>query len=153
MQRQKPDDPLADPLADRVATFFERQIAWYGCVLDDLAAVDPQIDDQGLDAIEARRSVYSQDIAEQERQIKALLAEWKDAPKPPAADLQRIRVLARRAEECAARAAGALQQASAGAGARADEVRRNLQNLQRGRRAFSGYRQFQLDTGLLDEKA
>jgi len=158
VQRQKPDKTLADPLADRVASFFERQIAWYGCVLDDLASAESQLDEKGLDALEARRSVYDRDIAEQERQIKALLAEWQDALKtaalkPPAADLQRIRALARRAEECAAEAAGAFERVARGAGGRAEEVRRNLQNLQEVRRAFSGYRQLQLDTGLLDEKA
>ncbi|HUW62449.1 MAG TPA: hypothetical protein VMZ06_15700 [Candidatus Bathyarchaeia archaeon] len=149
VQRQKPDKTLAD----RVASFFERQIAWCGCVLDDLASVEAQLDEKGLDALEARRSVYDRDIAEQEKQLNALLAEWQDAPKPPAPELQRIRALARTAEECAARAAGELQRASAGTGAQAEEVRRNLQNLQNGRRAFSGYRQLQLDTGLLDEKA
>lgn len=149
MQRQKPDETLAD----RVASFFERQIAWYGCVAEDLASVEPQLDEQRLDALEARRSAYDRDMAEQERQLKALLAEWETAPKPPPADLQRIRALARRAEESAAHAADELQRASAGAGALAEEVRRNLQNLQNGRRAFSGYRQLQLDAGLLDEKA
>jgi len=153
MQHQKPDETLADPLADRVASFFERQIAWYGCVLDDLASVESQFDEKGLDALEARRSVYNRDIAEQATQLKALLAEWQDAPKPPAPELRRIRALARRAEESAAHAAGELQRASTGTDARAEEVRRNLQNLQKGRRAFSGYRQLLLDTGLLDEKA
>ena len=155
VQRQKPGEPPVvplDPLADRVSTFLERQLAWYDCVLDDLASAESQFDEQEPDAIEARRAVYTSDIADQERQLKALLAEWQDGQKPAPADVQRIRALASRVEERAARAAGELQRTAAGMGARAEEVRRNLETLRNGRRAFRGYRLLQPDSGLLDEK-
>jgi hypothetical protein len=151
-QQKRPGERVTEPIADRVSRFFEGQIAWYGRVLEELAAVGSPLDEEGLSGVEARRVDCDREIEVQKRELEALLAEWQGA-RPSAAERARIRSLARRAEEAAAGAASALERASAGAGSMAAEVRRSLESLRNGRRAFSGYRQIQADTGLLDEQA
>jgi len=140
-------------LCERVTEFFERQIAWYGLVLEDLDGLDARLDDAGLETLEGQRSCYDGDIQEQERQLRELLDEWQKAPKAPEPEVRRVRDLARRAEELAARVAGELLGASERAGAKAQEVRRDLASLQKGRQVFCRYRQTELENpGFVDEK-
>lgn len=149
MQHPKPDKPIAQ----RVAEFFQCQIAWYGRVLDHTAALEPRLDHEDFDALEAERALYTQDIAEQDAQLKALLREWQSSPKPPREELERIRQLVRRAEELAKTVAGELELASQRTGARAQEVRQTLQNLRQGRQIFRRYRQGTGSDAGFDEKA
>lgn len=140
-------------LAQRVADFFQNQIAWYSRVLDHLAGLEPRIDEGDFDGLEAERTLYDRDIARQDEQLKQLLGEWRTSLKPPPRELERIRSLARQAEELAETVAAELDRASHRTGARAQQVRQGLLNLQEGRKIFSRYRQdIEGDAGFIDEK-
>lgn len=146
--------PMPDrPVCERVTEFFQRQIAWYNFVLEDLDGLDSRLDNPNPGALEGQRACYDRDIQQQEKQLRALLAEWQASPAPAEAEVKRVRDLARRAEELAARVAAELLNASERAGAKAQEVRKNLESLQKGRQVFCLYRQTELENpGFVDEK-
>ena len=148
LAEQNPDKPIAQ----RVCDFFESQLAWYGLVLDDLEGFSDCLAEDAVDELEGGRSCYGRDIAEQEAQLSALLSEWRSCSEPGHEDVSRVRALASRAEEMSLRVADELHRASVLAGARADEVRRNLDRLRDGRRMFCGYRQDHTGgPGIIDE--
>lgn len=148
VQHPKPDNALDQ----RVADFLQSQIAWYRHVLDHLTDLDPRLDKEDFDELDAERDTFDRDIARQDIQLKQLLIEWRSAPKPPPKELERIRRLARQAEELAGAVAAELDRASHRTGARAQQVRQGLLNLRTGRQIFSRYRQDTgNDAGVIDE--
>lgn len=141
-------------IAARMSDFFERQIAWFRQMLQDIAHLEKQIDQDDNESIveeDARRARKSREM---ETEFLALKKEWDQAGPRTGPDADAVRELAAQAEGLARSVQAAVEGASAKAQGRATALRGELDQLRQNTASVAQYRQTTTgDPDFVDRKA
>lgn len=144
----------ASAIAGRMNDYFNRQIAAFERMLNDLTILDGELDDAQLDALAALQQRHTRETGELAREFRALLNEWQASPGIEAADRAAIGRQARRAEDLAAKVDARCTQGNALVQEKMQSLRASLDEVAAGRDVLNKYRpETRQEPSFLDRKA
>ncbi len=126
-------------LTRRMRNYFQRQIAWFNQMLDELQQVEEAVDDSELEAYAARQQAHSQTMATLAREFELLQREWGSATDLSEDERAEIRALATEAEKLSVEMAKRCNNAAAALQDRLKELRVTIDELSRGRGMMRKY--------------
>lgn len=146
--------PVDTDIVVRMKDFFERQIAWFETVKDDLARLGESADPDESDRLVFDDNERAKKSRALEEEFRVLKKEW-DASRPAdGAGTEAVRSLAHRAEELGLALQESIDDAAKELLARSIEVREEIEKLQQGKSSVSKYRAPKMnDTNYMDRKA
>lgn len=142
------------PLAHRITDFLNRQIAWSEAVLNELEAAD-NAEEAALESLLERQQVREREAKSMAREYNGLLFEWNhQTDAVPEDEHVAIQMRSKRAQDLIEAVRLRYIQAQRRAEQQAQQRRKSLNDLRRGRRSATIYRpEMLVSPGFIDRKA
>ena len=138
----------------RMKDYFERQLAWFEVMRDEIAEVETGIDPDQIEHLLETDSARVQSSKDLEREFLALKSEWDRTDAIPDREVEDVKVLAREAERLANELQQSIERAAEQAGTDAATLRDRIGELRQGRDWLGKYRpDASPDAGILDQRA
>ncbi len=133
--------------------YFNRQIAWFNKMLEELDQLEDAADGPELEAYVARQRAHGETTAALAREFEILQREWAADEKISGEEREEIRALAAEVEELSAVMTQRFDAAAAAVDSRMRNVQDAIDELSRGRGAMRKYGGGEPESGYFDREA